>query len=294
MKIKIFCAICFVIALQSCSPKIRTNVSKTYQPIDYKEDIRVFDLKDSVPACAEELGSVKIGDSGFTIDCGWEVVVDKAKLEARKVGGNAIKITEHRLPTALGSTCHRITATILKVSDIASIPVAEIVDSSLIDADYALLHIYRTSAVGALINYDLHLGDSVLMRVSMKSKKTVKVEKFGYNTVWAKTESKTELPINIQKGHEYYIRCGISMGILVGRPSLELVGNSSGKYEFNAIARKKGDPKDQIELIDGRIIDCDIISEDESTVQFSVVKNGQQVKTFKNKSEIKSIKKGAL
>ena len=79
------------------------------------EEVKVIGLKDPMPAHAEEIGSVKIGDSGFSTDCGWDIALEKAVNEARKKGGNAIKIIKHTPPN-MGSTCHRITALILRVS----------------------------------------------------------------------------------------------------------------------------------------------------------------------------------
>jgi hypothetical protein len=39
--------------------------------------------------------------------------------------------------------------------------------------------------------------------------------------------------INIQKGEEYYVRCGIKMGVLMGRPEIYLIENSKGRKEYN-------------------------------------------------------------
>jgi hypothetical protein len=50
---------------------------------------------------------------------------------------------------------------------------------------------------------------------------------------------KTEIPIEIEFGKEYYIRCGVSMGAFVGKPSFTLVDNRTGKAEFDAIRMKK-------------------------------------------------------
>lgn len=93
-----------------------TSLAKTYPPIDYREEIRVIDLDKPIPDNAEQLGEVKIGDSGFTAKCHYDLVIETAKMEARKAGGNVIKITEHKLPTVMGSTCHRISVLILKVN----------------------------------------------------------------------------------------------------------------------------------------------------------------------------------
>jgi len=225
--------------LGSCAPMISTKISKTYSPLDYREEVIVLGLHDPIPANSEELGVVKIGDNGFSANCGWDIVIDKAKIEARKIGGNAIKITDHILPSAFGSSCHRITAKILKVENFESIMVPAKIDSALMNADYALLHVYRYSGVGALVSYDLHLGDTVICRVHGKWKKTIKIKKDGLNTLWAKTEAKVEIPINIKFGNEYYIRCSVKMGAFVGRPKIELVDNQTGKVEFQSIKLNK-------------------------------------------------------
>ncbi len=104
--------------------------------------------------------------------------------------------------------------------------------------DYALLHIYRFGGAGALVGYDIHLGDEVICRAKNKWKTTIEIRKYGHNMIWATTESKIELPINIEMGREYYVRCGIKMGIAVGRPTLDLVDNTTGKFEFDSIVSK--------------------------------------------------------
>jgi hypothetical protein len=98
----------------ACSPKVSKTIINSYAPLDYKEDVLVLGLHTPVPEGAEKIGTVKIGDTGFTMVCGWNTVIDKAKMEARKAGGNAIKITQHKTPDII-SSCHRITADILRV-----------------------------------------------------------------------------------------------------------------------------------------------------------------------------------
>ncbi|MEN8204037.1 MAG: hypothetical protein ABFS28_15675 [Bacteroidota bacterium] len=110
--------ISIAITFASCSPTVTTSLSQNYPPLDYDQEVMVFHLDQNQPKQAVVLGEVKIGDSGFSINCGYPVVLKKAKLEARKLGGNAIKIIKHKLPHPLGSTCHRITAIILRVENI--------------------------------------------------------------------------------------------------------------------------------------------------------------------------------
>jgi hypothetical protein len=134
----------------------------------------------------------------------------------------------------------------LKVENIESYAVsaetAEI-DSALIGADYAIINVYRTGGQGALISYDLHLGDSTICRVTNKFCESIKINKDGLNSLWAKTEAKSEVPIDVEFGKVYYVRCSISMGAFVGRPKVEIVDNSTGKREYNAIQQKKNAKK---------------------------------------------------
>jgi hypothetical protein len=205
--------------------------------LDYKQDVVVISLNQQVPDNSEVLGQVKIGDTGFSTNCGYETVIGKAKFEARKAGGNAIKIIEHRPPSVLGSSCHRIIAKILKVEDIENLKIED-EEEVFLDIDYAILNVYRYRGAGSFVGYDLYLGDSVICRVKNNFKTTIHIKKDGLNSLWAKTEAKSEVPINIKMGKEYYLRCGITMGVFVGHPRLELVNRKTGKAEFESFKAK--------------------------------------------------------
>lgn len=233
------CLLTFIVGLwiSSCSPKVTTSIIKKYETTDFKTDVIVIDVSDQVPEEAEVLGDVKIGDSGFSTKCTYEEVIAQAKLEAMKIGGNVLKINEHKLPSALGSTCHRIQATILKLVDLSKLDLPK-EEEIIPNADYAVLNIYRYGGVGALVGYDVYLGDQVLCRAVNNYKTSIKVTKFGMNSVWAKTEAKDELPIDIERGRQYYIRCSIGMGAFVGRPKLQLIDSKTGKSEFESFNAK--------------------------------------------------------
>ena len=115
-KLKLLLSITVILIFYSCSPRISTSISKNYPPLDYKQKVVLIKLDQPKPENSEELGQIKVGDSGFSTKCNYEVVIDNAKLEARKVGGNAIKIIKHKTPD-LWSSCHRITAIILRVEN---------------------------------------------------------------------------------------------------------------------------------------------------------------------------------
>jgi len=239
MKIKLLLITGTILLLTSCSATLTSSMVKTYPPLHYQEDVIVFNLSEPVPPNAEKLGTIKTGDSGFSTNCNYATVVDMAKTEARKVGGNAIKITQHKRPDFL-SSCHRINADVLRVDSTGNyVATPEPVDSAMLEAGYAIINVYRPSGAGFLVGYNLYLGDSIICRVRDNFCRSIKIYKDGYNILWAKTEAKAEVPIKVEFGKTYYIRCGIDMGAFVGRPNLEIVDFSTGKAEFTAIEKKK-------------------------------------------------------
>ena len=102
---------------------------------------------------------------------------------------------------------------------------------------YALLHFYRPGKMaGFLIGYDVHVGDSVGYRARNGSQGQVRRRVAGPVTVWAKTEAREEIVFDVQPGREYYVRCTIGMGALVGRPHLQQVSAAEGRKECAGIS----------------------------------------------------------
>lgn len=215
-----------------------TNLSTTHNALDYQKEVQVIGVNDLAPG-GELLGTVKVGDTGFTTKCSYEIVIGKAKEEARKVGGNLLKITKHQAPN-FGSSCHRIEAAVYKVPEgLFTNLVPDEPQFFDPDADYAILHIYRISSVGPLVSYNLYLGDSLLCRVSNRFKESLEIRKRGLNKLWARTESRAEVPIDVEFGREYYLRCSVDMGLMVGRPDIVLVDPKVGKFEYESVKEKK-------------------------------------------------------
>ena len=110
---------------------------------------------------------------------------------------------------------------------------AGVTQSYQLSDDCALLHIYRPgSMVGMAVSYDLKLNDEVVFRVKNKSKTTIKITNEGMKKLTAKTEATSELSIDVKFGQEYYVQCGVEMGVVVGRPKLDIVDNTKGKSDF--------------------------------------------------------------
>ena len=100
--------------LSACATTVKTQSTANLGPLAADSRVEVFALKDHLIGDIRTIGEVKIGDSGLTVDCGYETVIEQAKAEARKVGGNGIKLTKVDSPDFM-STCYRITADILRI-----------------------------------------------------------------------------------------------------------------------------------------------------------------------------------
>jgi hypothetical protein len=102
---------------------------------------------------------------------------------------------------------------------------------------YALVHLYRPGKMtGFMIGYDVHVGDSVSYRARNGSQGEVRRLVPGPVKVWAKTEAREEITLDVQPGREYYVRCTIGAGAVVGRPHLQQVSVSQGRKESAGIA----------------------------------------------------------
>lgn len=234
----------FLCMMVACSPKIRSVITSENKMLAHDADVFVFNEKEMVPENIKEIGKLSLGDSGFTTKCTYEIMIEKAKYEARKSGANIVKITEHKYPSTFGSTCHRLKATMYYTSEDINL-IKEVKEEPIIEgADYALLHVYRYGGVGPLISYNLKLGDSVLCRVRNNFKTTVKIKKEGLNSLIARTESKKELPIDVEFGKHYYLRCSVDMGVLIGRPHMDLVDYKTGSGEFEHFEARHDETKE--------------------------------------------------
>ena len=109
---------------------------------------------------------------------------------------------------------------------------------------YALLYVYRPrNFTGSAVVYDLKMTNPVAKnlfvgRVKNNSKFVVKLHQEGTTEIFAVTESKRVVTINVKFGHKYYLKCGVTTGFFVGRPELNLVYPEQGELDFDNIIVK--------------------------------------------------------
>jgi len=196
-------------------------------------DIIVYGLNTDAPADAVELGTIRSGDTGFTVKCGYFEVLDVLKSEARKAGGNAIKIIEHIPPGH--STCHRFTVKVLVINKTDSkASIHNEFESN--GSQYAILNVYSTSDPEGKLNYDIYSGESFLCKVTGGLKKTIIIKKEGVTSIWVKSDVKTEIKVDFILGQTYYLRCSLSKEGGVEYPVIEIVDQKTGSKEFNPLS----------------------------------------------------------
>lgn len=247
MKKTIILLLLVTLILQGCSPKIKANLSSsTYDPLDSVTEILIVKQDEKVPENSEFIGDLKIGDSGFSTDCGYSKVMGDAKNTAKSSGANIIHLTEVKKPN-LGSTCYRIKAKLYRNLDqelITSLSEKRTIENKSrlpSDADYAVIYFYRPkNSYGSLIGFKIRMDDdNVIGRVRNGEKFAYQIKDFGEHEFWGITESKSSVIIGVKKGGEYFVRCGVTMGIAIAKPEIYLVENDLGISEYESLKEKK-------------------------------------------------------
>jgi hypothetical protein len=236
-------AILLTIAVGACAPKVTTtSTDKSLKQLTFNDRVLTLGLKQPVPASCRFIGNLKIGDSGFSTDCGYETVTKTAEYEARGMGGNILKLTEIKPPN-MGSTCYRIRADVYYTANVDQIEqeINEKYDSVARtvfgdNPDFALVHVFRPKAfTGSAITYTLHVGEKTTCNMVNNSQFTVKIYTEGKTELWAQTEARASVTLDVKLGEEYYVRCGVKTGFWVGHPDITLLEKSLGRSEISNV-----------------------------------------------------------
>lgn len=224
----------------SCAPKVTSNlINYSFSESNSELDVIVLNQNEIVPENSKLIGNIKINDTGFSRNCGYNEVIEEARLAARKSGANIVALTEIKTPDII-STCYRIKANLYRNLDSKYIDrrTKKIEDQNKSrlpdDAEYAVVYFYRPrNYTGSAIGYKIRKNDDTVIG-SMKNGELFEhiVVSFGEHVFWSKTEAKESITINIEKGKEYFVRCGIKMGVLVGQPEMNIVENHIGIREY--------------------------------------------------------------
>ena len=110
MKNYYFLLFCLAFFGVSCESSKKVSVVSVSTPLSIDALVDVIGQGQKVPNDSKLLGQIKIGESGMTAtkNCTYARVLEDAQKQARVLGGNLIQIIEHKEPSALGSSCHRL------------------------------------------------------------------------------------------------------------------------------------------------------------------------------------------
>jgi len=114
MKKIIFFSLILSFLFSSCAMHVNRMITKSYAPLESDSPVEIFFSRDEIPEQNETLGVIVVRDGGMTVRCDFATVINIVKDETRKVGGNAAFISEHIPPSIWRSTCHQMTAVLLK------------------------------------------------------------------------------------------------------------------------------------------------------------------------------------
>lgn len=231
------------ILLSSCSPKIITNlINDSYLDSNELSEVVVVDSTTSVQKSLK-LGTITVGDTGFTTDCGYNKIVSDAKTEAAKVGGNILRITELRRPKKWGSTCYKLKADILKnnddkiINNLKEIAVRKNLSKLPSDADYAIVYFYRPNTfLGIFQGYKVRTDkNEVICDLKKGEKCEMKIYESGKFRFFVRGGKTDTIEIDVIKGEEYYVRCGMNVGLFLDNPDLYLVENNIAREEYKEL-----------------------------------------------------------
>lgn len=95
-----------------------------------------------------------------------------------------------------------------------------------------ILYVYRPSSLmGAAMYYDVKVDNKVIG--TLDNGEYIKKElRPGKKIIAATTESTVSLPVTIQKNKMTCVKAGIGFGVVVGRPTLELVDQATCMKEI--------------------------------------------------------------
>ncbi|MGA2765526.1 MAG: hypothetical protein ABSG17_19435 [Spirochaetia bacterium] len=98
--------------LSACSTEMnitvdRSDAGQVFQSKAPTQEVQSLEIEDSVPADAVLVARLKLRDGGLTTDCGYDIVLNKAKAKARELGGDLIKILKVYPPDII-SSCYQM------------------------------------------------------------------------------------------------------------------------------------------------------------------------------------------
>lgn len=102
-----------------------------------------------------------------------------------------------------------------------------------IPKDKGIVYVYRPNSIlGGAVHYDVHAGNDDVICDLVRNGYSPYYANIGELELWGKTESKSSITIDVKPGQEHFVKGGLSMGFIVGRPNFTEVDNKTGLEEI--------------------------------------------------------------
>lgn len=201
--------------LFSCGSSVKTKlVNQSTNELENKKVLVIYNEED-LPSKSILLGSIKIGDSGFSTECSKGEVLNNAIEQTKKNNGNILLISEIKEPS-YASSCYRLKANIYYNTTSEMETFHQESDNTFdATADYAMVHILCTYIEGKAVTFEgenrlssehkIVMGDKTV-RIKENQMISIPIKKIGKLVLSSdELSEKRYLEIDIEKGKEYFI-----------------------------------------------------------------------------------------
>ena len=100
------------------------------------------------------------------------------------------------------------------------------------------IYLYRPkSPVGMAVVYSVFINEDHIGIAKNGFTKVYEITEPGEIEIWGETEKKMSLKLDVEPGNEYYVKCGVKMGTLTGRPKFTVESSAKGKKTYNKLQK---------------------------------------------------------
>lgn len=91
---------------------------------------------------------------------------------------------------------------------------------------------------GVSQGYEVKLNDSTIYELEQDKPAVIRIYRKGDYVLSALTGKLTQLNLKLEKGRDYYIRCGEYEGSFLEKPKLQMVIEDFGRNEYEACVER--------------------------------------------------------
>ncbi|WP_329806196.1 hypothetical protein [Flavobacterium facile] len=103
--IKKLSSLFLLIVLFGCAPAVKSTFVDTSNLLLLVDDVAILDLYHQIPPTAVRIGQAKYGDTGFTDNCDCDSNFERAKVLAKKMKCNIVKVVKYKNRLKFSSCC---------------------------------------------------------------------------------------------------------------------------------------------------------------------------------------------